>query len=122
MRFNAFIFCAVFACSLAYAAPTITCSEGDAPNNIEPLPDMNLIAGQDRQIQASPAFTGKYIAWSVSAPLTNATNTIMIDRRKGGVFINAKAEDKFVVTITASSPCGSASTSFNVTIAPGDAY
>lgn len=123
MRLNLFIFCTIFACSIVHAAPTITCAEGDAPQNIQPLSDMNLTAKQDVQIQASPAFTGKYIAWSISAPVTNPTNIIMIDRRKGGVFINAQAaEEKFVVTVTASSPCGSASTSFNVTIAPADAY
>lgn len=122
MPYNCFMFCIIFLCNVAYTAPTITCSEGDAPKNTQPISDMNLVEQQNIQAQASTAFTGKYIAWSISAPVNYADNTVMIDRRKGSFYINAAVKDQFVVTITASSPCGSASTSFHVTIAPSDAY
>jgi hypothetical protein len=97
---------------------SIECAESDIPINTQPLPDISLQVPNTVSISAADVFSGSRIIYSISALVTNPENLVKINIRNGTIIIEAQAEDEFPVTATATSPCGVATVTFNVTITP----
>lgn len=94
----------------------IKCTPEDAPKNIQPIANFSMIAPGTVEIATADAFSGKYIKYSISAPVTNPANILKIKIKNGTLLIQAVAKDEFDATVTATNPCGSASVVFSVKI------
>jgi hypothetical protein len=79
---------------------------------------LTVSVNKSQEISASDAFSGDKILYSISAPVSNTSNLVMINRKNGIATIKGGAPDKFDVTLSATSPCGTATTTFNVQIVP----
>ena len=118
--FSVFLNCSAHAAVGDEGSSTIKCGESDIPQNVEPLQDLSMPAGTTVEIPAANAFSGNRILYSISALVTNADNVVMINLRNGTIRIESKVPDEFPVTATATSPCGSATVTFNVQVTPAE--
>lgn len=106
---------------LAIPDQRVTTTSCIAPALIGTLPDLPDVS-EDTTIETSTVFSGSGLTYSMSISPDPAPSDVTINPATGSIFIDPAGGGETVtwtVTVTATNSCGSASTSFDVTV-PGD--
>lgn len=102
-------------CGVAYAKVT-KCKPGSTPTFIKTIGDYDIVAGNVASIAVASSFKGDHLSYSVSSHPKNKLNKVSINAKTGDIRIDAKANDKFDVMVSATNTCGHTDAKFNVII------
>lgn len=92
------------------------------PAVINTIPDQTIEAGAEEIIPTAQAFSGEDLSFSMEITGNPGPNTATIDPVTGEVTVSTQlneVDNVFTLTVTATNECGTASTSFTVTVPTG---